>query len=406
MSIFYLIFILLAIYFSWNYDGIEEYDSRKQHRLWLMCGYLICLSGFSYKLGADKFMYLDEFELYPNSFSEASDYIWINFMLRGQMPLWTLLNLFCKINFDSFYVVQFIESTVVNITICYLASQYTRRYFLFLLVYFISLQYFIFNTEVMREGFALSLGLLAIHEYLNGKKWLLAILLPIAFLFHVSVAIVLLFPFLNFTISWKTIIYATIAAILIWGFGDKLLSSIIIKALGGQGAFAQKILYYSMQTSNIFGFTRALITYLILPFIVMYTNLTTEESPEQKKKKEKLISFMLILAVMASSFAGAGFIRFYNYIRLFYLVMLTDFIYTLLLTKKHLLLRIGTLAATVFLIILSYFAHYESTNSYFYEFFYPYTCILDENVDVQFREIAHQEAVTLEERDDNVRSIE
>ena len=31
---------------------------------------------------------------------------------------------------------------------------------------------------------------------------------------------------------------------------------------------------------------------------------------------------------------------------------------------------------------------------------------LDENVDVQFREIAHQEAVTLEERDDNVRSIE
>ena len=115
---------------------------------------------------------------------------------------------------------------------------------------------------------------------------------------------------------------------------------------------------------------------------------------------------MLILAVMASSFAGAGFIRFYNYIRLFYLVMLTDFIYTLLLTKKHLLLRIGTLTATVFIIILSYFAHYESTDSYFYEFFYPYTCILDENVDVQFRQIAHQEAVTLEERDDNVRSIE
>ena len=58
MSIFYLIFIVLAVYFSYRYDGIEEYDSHKQHRLWLMCGYLICLTGFSYGLGGDKFVYM------------------------------------------------------------------------------------------------------------------------------------------------------------------------------------------------------------------------------------------------------------------------------------------------------------------------------------------------------------
>ena len=55
MSIFYVIFVMLTAYFSFRYDGIEEYDSHKQHRFWLMCFYLICLSGFSYGLGGDKF---------------------------------------------------------------------------------------------------------------------------------------------------------------------------------------------------------------------------------------------------------------------------------------------------------------------------------------------------------------
>ena len=83
MSIFYLIFILLTAYYSYRYDGIEEYDSHKQHRLWLMCFYLICLAGFSYGLGGDKFTYMEEFEEYPNDFSEIKDYIFLKVILRS-----------------------------------------------------------------------------------------------------------------------------------------------------------------------------------------------------------------------------------------------------------------------------------------------------------------------------------
>ena len=136
MSIFYLIFIALAVYFSIRYDGIEEYDSHKQHRLWLMCAYMVCLMGFSYGLGGDKFTYMEQFEYYPTDLSDMWNLIGANFVIRGQMPLWTVVNMTCKDVFGSFYAVQLIESAAINIAVCYVVSKNTHRYFMFLLIYF------------------------------------------------------------------------------------------------------------------------------------------------------------------------------------------------------------------------------------------------------------------------------
>ena len=215
MNIFYYIFIALAVYFSFRYDGIEEYDRRKQHRLWLLCIYLICLSGFSYGLGGDKFDYMKEFEGYPNTFSEVGNFIWYNVMLKGKMPLWTLVNLICKSIFHSFYALQFIQSTAVNISICYIVSKYTHRYFMFFLIYFLSLKFFVFNTEIMREGFALSFVLIGLHGWMIGKRWLYFLTLPIGLMFHVSALTALIFPFVKFRVSWKTLIYAFLIFVLI-----------------------------------------------------------------------------------------------------------------------------------------------------------------------------------------------
>ena len=86
-------------------------------------------------------------------------------------------------------------------------------------------------------------------------------------------------------------------------------------------------------------------------------------------------------------------------------MLLTTFIYELFQEKKHLIIRCVTLLLTVFLILLQYFTHFETTNTYYYEFFYPYTCILDEDNSVYFREVAHEEAVDAQESDNNVREI-
>lgn len=404
MSIFYLIFILMTAYFSFRYDSVEEYDSHKQHRLWLMCGYLICLTGFSYGLGGDKFTYMEEFEQYPSDLSEAGDFIWLQFMLKGQMPFWTLINMCGKAVFHSFYFVQLAQSAAINTAVCYIVSKYTHRYFLFLLVYFFTLQYFVFNTEVMREGFAMAFALIGMHNWINGKKWIYFLMLPIALLFHISAAIMLLSPLVRFRISWITLMIAFFIAFCIWLLSDLVLGKIMLAVLGGMGAMVEKILFYSIQASTIFGFLRSAITYLIFPFVIMYSVTSQETSEGQRKHKEKMISFMVALGILASSLAG--FNRLYNYVQIFYLIMLADFLYMLFRVKNHLIIRMGVLAGTLFLLLLRYMTPYQSTKTHFYDFFYPYTCILHEDKSVYIREIAHQEAVMAEESDNNVREIE
>lgn len=404
MSIFYVIFILLAAYFSYRYDGIEEYDSHKQHRLWLMCGYMICLTGFSYGLGADKFTYMEEFEYYPKSFAEAREYILSSLLLRGQMPLWTLTNLSCKYFFDSFYAVQLLESATINIAVCYIVSKYTHRYFLFLLFYFFSLKYFIFNCEVMREGFAIAFVMIGMHGYMNGRRWQFFVLLFIGLMFHVSAAIAFLFPFINLKLSWKTLFISIILSFVFWIVSDFMMGKVLSMAFGGEGAFAQKITFYSLQASSFFGYLRYLLTYLIFPYIVMYYMILNEPSEEMRKRKIKLTSFMLVLAIIAISIYPLA--RFYNYVQIFYLIMFTDFLFTLFRSYEHLIIRIGTSIGTILIMFWFYFSHYETTDTYYYDFFYPYTCILHEDKSVFFRSIAHEEAVNPQATDKNTRDIE
>ena len=404
MSIFYLIFVMLTAYFSFRYDGIEEYDPHKQHRFWLMCFYLICLTGFSYGLGGDKFVYMREFEEYPDTFMEVGDYVWLQLMLKGQMPGWTLLNLVSRSVFHSFYALQLIQSAAINSAVCYVASKYTHRYFLFLLVYVFTLQYFVFNTEIMREGLALSFVLIGMDGWLSGKKWLYFVMLPLGLMFHVSALTALIFPFAQyFKASWKLFALACLGSFVIWALSDLLLGPVMMAVLGGMGAMVQKVLFYSIRASSIFGFARFIITFLVLPFIIMYSVMLHEQDEEKRRRMEHMIVYMLMLGVLTCSFVG--FLRLYNYVRIFYLVLLTTFIYELFQEKKHLIIRCVTLLLTVFLILLQYFTHFETTNTYYYEFFYPYTCILDEDNSVYFREVAHEEAVDAQESDNNVREI-
>ena len=403
MSIFYLIFVALTAYYSFRYDRIEEYDQHKQHRFWLMCFYLICLSGFSYGLGGDKFVYMEEFEEYPNKFAEVGNYVWIQFITKGQMPLWTLVNLLSKSVFHSFYALQLMQSAIVNTAVCYIASKYTHRYFMFLLLYFFTLQYFIFNTEVMREGLGMSFVLLGMHGYMTGRKWLFYVMLPIGAMFHVSAVTALLFPFARFRMSWKRFAIFCLISFAIWLLSDVFLGKLMVAVLGGMGRMVEKVLFYSIQASTIFGFLRSIITFLIFPFIIMYTVVQNEEDEDKRRAMEQMLSYMIILGVLASSFAG--FVRLYNYTRVFYLVMFASFIYTMFREKQHLAIRLGTLVGTIFLVFLQYMIPYKTTNTRYYDFFYPYTCILNESRDVYIREAAHYEAVDTEGTDKNVRDI-
>ena len=403
MSLIYIIFLLLAAYYSLRWDGVTEDNAFKNHRFWLLCMVLICISGFSYGLGGDKFTYMEQFESIPNDVS-IIEYMSLAILIQGNMPLWTLLTIIAKRSFDSFYALQLIQSVIVNVTFCNIASKYTQRKFIFLIAYFLSLSYFIFNTEVMREGIAIAICMVGMEGYMAGKKKRFYICYALALLFHISAAIVIIFPLLKFRISFKTLGVAVLASLALWVLSDLVFGKIVVSVLGSTGAMATKIIRYSSVASNFNGYIGSLIRYMVLPFIVMYYSYYWEDDHNIKTKKERLISFHIVLAVCACSLAG--FTRFRNYMEIYYLIMLSDFIYMLFKTKEKLILRFGTLVLSVFFLLwLQYFVYFPENKAYFYQLFTPYRCILNENKDVYFREEIHIEATRNEISDEATRDI-
>lgn len=404
MTIVYLIFLMLAGYCSWKYDGIEEHDSHKSHRYWLLCVMLICISGFSYGLGGDKFVYMDKFENMPNQIDSLFEYVYFRVLLYNHMPFWTLLNVFVKRFFDSFYVLQFIQSGIINIVYCYVVRKYTHRHFLFLIVYFLSEVYFQFNMEVMREGIAIAFCMLGIENYLNGKKTNYALFVLLGILFHISAAIALCFPFCRVRTTRRLLIMAFGFSFLTWAMSDFLLSHVTSLAIGGIGMIVQKILTYSFQASTIFGFLRSAITFIIFPFFVMYYNIKWETDKKLRDRKEKLVAFYMFLSVCACAFAG--FTRLKNYAEIYQLIFLADFVYMWLKTKERFVIRTICLIGIVFLTSLKYFVYFPKNKAYFYDLFFPYTCILNEDKSVFFREEIQFEATSGEIKDNNTRNIE
>lgn len=61
-----------------------------------------------------------------------------------------------------------------------------------------------------------------------------------------------------------------------------------------------------------------------------------EPSEERRRRKEKLTAYMVVLAIIAIAIFPLA--RFYNYIQIFYLVMFTEFVYTLLWHYEHLVI--------------------------------------------------------------------
>ena len=115
MSLIYIIVIALSVYYSIRWDGVEEDNAFKKHRYWMLCVLLILITGFSYGLGGDKFVYMRQFEAIPTDIP-ALEYASLAIVIQGNMPLWTLLTIFAKNCFDSFYAVQLIQAIITNLT--------------------------------------------------------------------------------------------------------------------------------------------------------------------------------------------------------------------------------------------------------------------------------------------------
>lgn len=403
MTWVYVLFIVLAVLGIVFFDRQEGFGKYKTIAYRCLYVFLICMVGFSYALGGDKVTYMGYFEYYYDELDQIWECITYELAHHGFMPLWTLLCLLVKSTTDSFYVMQFVLAILVNVPICEIVRKHTSHGFLFLLLYFVSELFFQFNTEVMREGPAIALSLLAVENYLAGRKKSFVALAVLGLGFHLSALVVLLVPLVpHIELTRKHIVVLFAIALGGWVLSDMVLQPILSYFLGHDaGAIGRKVVTYAAIQTTFWGFMRSFLSMMVLPVATLYFLRNQQVSDDERVYRDKMSDLLIALSLVGCVFAG--FTRFFNYVQIFYLIMLAELIYHLLDTKVHLIARAATVVAAFAFWIWYEVTYWPENDFRFYQFFVPYTCILNEDEeDRNLREDAYGEVCNYDFYEDRV----
>ncbi len=373
----YIVYILLCIVGAFCWDS-QEQKSKTSKVFYAFLGvYLILTSGLSYALGGDKQLYLDLFDdIFINT--SLKDYIADNYSTLGFMPLWSIVNYYCKQWFDSFYAVQIIQALIVNATVGYIGFKYTKRHFLFLLIYFISKQFFLLNCETMREGFAVALGLLALDSYLQHKNTRAILLAVLAIGFHPSAAILFTFPLMRFKVNFKILTILLAIALLAFSVRATIVPMILQKLpAAAANQIANNLEAYLTFKYTFYNTCVFAIHYIVIPFIIGYCILLWGEKLPIYPLVQP-ITLYLMLVGCAGCVLGAHFTRLNNYLIIFYLILIAEFIPLLFTQKTFFITRCLTLLCLGYFVFSSFNMQFEISNIKSYQLYYPYTSIFNE----------------------------
>ena len=391
----YIFFILLTTVLSFFFDRQEEYKGRKKAWYIIVGVYLVLLAGLRNGVGGDTQYYMEAFEHVPTNSSEYLPYISQSMLSSGYMPGWTILNIICKHLFNSFYAVQLIQALIVNICVLYFFRQYTTHIFLCVLMYCFSNVYFSFNMEVLREGIAIALSSVGMHMYIQDKKKWFFILAGCGVLFHISALIVFLFPFTNLKkISLNTLICVFLMALGIFAISDTLFNRLGL--FNSDSLHMQHISKYASITLNYFGFLENAFHYMVISAgLIYFVQWATNDDEPWQKSYNRYMSFFLLISIIICSFIG--FIRFRNYTMIFFVIMLTEFLYHIKSHIKYMpFAKIIILGSLLFFMCQRYMYYYPQNDRRYYEFFVPYTSVFDSEADTEYRKWMHEEAISHE----------
>lgn len=325
-------------------------------------------TGFYY----EDFLKLPEFKDMDSSVYETSRY----------QPGWLTYVALIKQLGGSFNITLLVEAIFVNTVILRFFWKYTKIPFLCTLIFFISPNFIEFNTEIMREAFAISICLLAFESYLK-KRYIIAILLwYVAYNFHVSSLIALFFPLFN-KIKYKRSIlligcFIVIFVMVIFSMLSEYSTEIAMFFAGLSSKFFNLYdFYYNTEldaAKNTNYYIILFVTKFVVPLImILYL----------KQRSNNVFGF--VLAYMFFQILTAyseAFYRFANYEGLFYTILVAQFIYTF--TKKSCSNQLErviffTLALVVFIYIFQsmQFVQELGQSNFRYERYIPYKFFFD-----------------------------
>ena len=189
----YFIAILYCLILIYSYD-IKHTKRGFQFHYYALLAYVVCVVGFSYRLGMDSVGY----SVYFDRMDTDIRYVLKHIDEYRYEPLYVILECITKNIWNDFACLQVVVALFVNGTLFWFLRKHSPMFFFSILVYFIY-NFWNFNFEIKRESIAVSFFLIAIDQLLSNqntwKSYLKYVLFCVpVFLSHKFGFFVLLFP--------------------------------------------------------------------------------------------------------------------------------------------------------------------------------------------------------------------
>ena len=360
--IYLMILFILAIY--------EQRNIRfPKFCYWILLVFLVLLIGLRDGIGADTLRYIDYYKDVP-LINELDKY---DFTSTRFQPGFIIVQSICKSINENFWFFQMVQALVINVII-FLFIQTNTKYIFTAILFYFTLNYLEFNTEILRESFSVALGLLAYHMLKENKKILYVFLFIISSFLHISSFIILFYPLLlrikptRKSISILILVVVSIPLIMPY---IQSIESFLILFSGGQEDLIQSYMDFSSQQShNVNYYLVFFANFVIIPFFFVFIT---------KEKTEKYFGFIcaFIVLQLMSSYSYA-FYRMANYVSPFYWLLIAESVRVL--SVKF---RLRSFVLSIFLVFFLYSFQRklfnedkQEGNKYMYERYIPYKSVV------------------------------
>ena len=376
MIYFFIIFFLTFLVYQ--YDVLKKKEGI-QFFWFASFAIIVLLAGLRYKVGGDTFAYLNNYDQYP-AFSDFSSF---DFESAPYEYLWYVFCATCKLFSDSYFFMQFIHALLINSIYFYFIYKYVNYKFLGILLYFV-FGFLYFNTEIMRESITVGVFLLSLDSFYE-KKWIKYYLfIFLAFLFHSSALLLVIFPFfykikLNKFFIISILIVLLVANVLWQLFTDYIEYFVAISSVGNK---VNSYLDNDDYLYNINGMIRSLFTYFLIPFIFAVFAFRNSKN----EYKESPFVWLYIVFGVFTIFNQVIFSRFQNYVFFPFIVFLTNLCYEVSENRLDKQLLVKDLKVFVLFVLLLFGRYYSFfkldlyDDSYVYQRYFPYYSIITEKV--------------------------
>lgn len=366
----YLLLLILLLFGIAIFDG-RGGKSRGAKYFWFCYIALTLVFGLRYRVGGDTLNYMFKYSIMP----PLSDLSLSDILLMQVEPAFATLMAFFKQYTDSFYGVQLVESAFVNFVWFKLIYERTDRIFLGAVLYFL-MNSFYFNTEIMREGFAVAIFVLAYKRLEQGSLLKYYGILSIGVLWHFSSLFMLFVPlFRKYATDLKRTCLIIVAVLLV-----STVAQSFFHLFGGY--LAVKVSNSSTYYFSIWGQLASVLKFVVFPYLIMslYRRYTGAGFNDAK------VRFILVQMIYGSMALGeyAMLMRLSNYMQPFFLVILVEVLGYVSYSKyKRRMTAICIYGIIAFCYIMPYtkdVSHIEK-GARFYCRWYPYHSIIDEKED-------------------------